>query len=226
MTSSHYIRATILRRLLLICGILSSLLYAAINIIVVIQWKEYNPLSQTVSELSAIGAPTRWLWQILCTPYTLLVIAFAFGVLKSAAENRRLRISGNLLLVYGLLGCLWPFVPMHLRTTLAAGGATLTDTLHIVLGAITELIYLIILSLTATALGKPFRIYSIATFLMLLVFGILTFLDAPGVATNRPTPLLGVWERINIGIFLLWMIVLASLLLRREINKNQVIPAV
>jgi hypothetical protein len=37
----------------------------------------------------------------------------------------------------------------------------------------------------------------------------------PGVGANQPTPLLGVWERINIGVFLLWMIVLAIVLLVR-----------
>ena len=33
---------------------------------------------------------------------------------------------------------------------------------------------------------------------MLVVFGGLTFLDAPGLAANVPTPWLGVWERINV----------------------------
>jgi hypothetical protein len=206
----------VIRRALLVCGILSSLLYAAINIIVAMQWKEYNSASQTVSELSAIGAPTRMLWLVLCTPYTLLMIAFALGVWKSASGNRPLRIAGGLLIVYGVLGILWPFAPMHLRETLAAGGATFSDTMHIALGAVTEIIYLTALGLAATALGKQFRLYSIATFVVLLVFGVLTFLDAPNVSTNQPTPFIGVWERINIGVFLLWVIVLAIILLRKD----------
>ena len=51
-----------LRKLLLIYGILSSLLYVAINILVPMAWDGYNAVSQTVSELSAIDAPTRPLW--------------------------------------------------------------------------------------------------------------------------------------------------------------------
>ncbi|SHN33356.1 DUF998 domain-containing protein [Chitinophaga sp. CF418] len=201
---------------LLTCGIISFLLYIAINIIVAMQWKEYDSAAQTVSELSAVGAPTRTLWLIVSTPYTLLMIAFAWGVFRSADANRPLRIAGILLIVYGLLGILWPFAPMHLRETLAAGGGTFSDTLHITLGAITEIIYLFALGFAAAAFGKWFRIYSILTFVVLLIFGGLTFGDADGIATNQPTPLIGVWERINIGVFLLWVIVLAIILLRKE----------
>jgi hypothetical protein len=204
------------RKILLICGILSSVLYVAINMYVPMEWKSYHPASQTVSELSAIGAPTRSLWIWLSTPYTLLVTAFAWGVWKAAAGNRPLRIAGGLMIAYGALGIIWPFAPMHLRETLAAGGATFSDTMHISLGVVTEILYLFALGFASGALGKPFRLYSIATFIALLAFGTLTFLDAPGVGANKPTPLIGVWERINIGVFLLWVIVLAIILLGKE----------
>lgn len=205
-----------LRKAALSCGIIASLLYVAINIIVPAQWDTYDSAAQTVSELSAVGAPTRTLWQVLCLPYTFLMIAFAQGVRKSAEGNRLLRLAGNLLLVYGILGILWPFAPMHLRETLAAGGATLSDNLHIGLGVATELIYITALGLAAAALGKFFRFYSVATLITLFIFGILTFMDAPNVSANLPTPLIGIWERINIGVFLLWVIVLATILLRRK----------
>lgn len=207
---------------LLICGIISSLLYIAINIVVAMQWKEYSSAAQTVSELSAVGAPTRTLWLIVSTPYTILMIAFAWGVFKSARGNHPLRIAGILLIVYGLLGVFWPFAPMHLRETLAAGGGTFSDTIHLGLGAITEIIYLFALGFAAAAFGKWFRIYSIMTFLALLVFGVLTFRDADGVAANQPTPLIGIWERINIGVFLLWVIVLAVILLRKEAQAKPI----
>jgi hypothetical protein len=205
-------RKEMMRKAALVCGIISSLLYIAINIIVPMQWQGYNSAAQTPSELSAIGAPTRMLWMVLSTPYTFLMIAFAWGVWKSAGGNRPLRIAGGLMFAYGALGLIWPFAPMHLRETLAAGGGTFSDTMHIALGAVTEIIYLLALGFAAVALGKQFRIYSIATFVVLLVFGILTFLDAPGISKNQPTPLIGVWERINIGVFLLWVVVLAILL--------------
>lgn len=197
------------RKALLLCGILSSVLYVAINIIVPLQWEGYKIASQTVSELSAIGAPSRTLWSVLATPYTFLILAFAWGVWKSADENRRLRIAGSLLMAYGALGFLWPFAPMHLRETLAMGGGTFSDTMHLALGAVTEVIYLLALWFAAGALGRAFRTFSIVTFITVIVFGVLTFLEAPGIATNEPTPTIGIWERVNIGMFLIWIVVLA-----------------
>jgi hypothetical protein len=204
------------RKILLICGILSSLLYIAVNVFVPMLWPAYNCASQTISELSAIDAPTRPIWLWLGILYTLLMIAFAGGVWKSAGQNHALRIAGALLIAYAALGVLWPFASMHLREVLAAGGGTISDTMHIALGAVTEILYLLALGFAAAAFGKKFRLYSIATFVILLVFGVLTFLDAPGVAANQPTPLIGVWERINIGVFLLWIVVLAIVLLRGD----------
>jgi hypothetical protein len=211
---------------LLICGILSSLLYVAMNVIVPMQWPAYNCASQTISELSAVNAPTSPIWVWLGILYTLLVTAFAWGVWKSAGQNHALCTAGKLLVAYGALGVFWPFAPMHLRETLAAGGSTVSDTMHITLGVVTEILYLAALGFTAAAFGKRFRLYSIATFVILLIFGILTFLDAPGISTNQPTPFIGVWERINIGIFLLWVVVLAIILLRSEKSRTQLTAAI
>ncbi len=202
------------RRAALFCGIFASLLYVVINIIVAIQWKNYDAAAQTVSELSAIDAPTRMLWTVLSTPYTYLMIAFGWGVRVTAKENRRLRIAGGFLLAYAVLGMLWPLAPMHMRHILAAGGSTFSDTLHLGLGAATEIIYLFALGFAASALGKAFRIYSIITVLALLVFGVLTFIQAPHVALNESTPFIGICERINIAVFLLWVIILALVLLK------------
>jgi hypothetical protein len=52
-------------------------------------------------------------------------------------------------------------------------------------------------------------VYSIATFLVMLAFGMLTANDAPALAANQPTPLVGVYERFTIGAYLLWQAVLA-----------------
>jgi len=208
------------RKVLLIGGIISSFLYVLINIIVPLQWADYNPVTQTISELSAIGAPTSLLWTMFCIPYTVLVVAFGWGVLRSGVRNRPLHITGLLLIIYGGLGIFWPFAPMHLRETLAAGGGTLSDILHIILATITQVIYLTALVIAAVGLGKSFRIYSLITFVVLMVFGVLTFMEAPGISTNEPTPFIGVWERINIGVFLIWIIVLAGVLLKRNIETD------
>jgi hypothetical protein len=204
-------------KLLLICGILSSLLYVGMNIFVPMQYKGYNSFTQTISELSAIGAPTRPLWVPLGIVYSLLITFFGWGIRQSATKNLKLRIAGNLLFAYGIIGQGWTFAPMHQREVLAAGGATLSDTMHIlVMSPVSALFMMVSMGFAAAAFGKGFRFYSIATILLLLVFGALTGMDSPNVQANLPTPWLGVWERIMLGVFLLWAVVLAIILLRRE----------
>jgi hypothetical protein len=208
-------RPATMRDTWLVCGVLSSLLYVAMNLIVSTQWPEYNAASQTVSELSAIGAPTRPLWVAMAMFYTLLVTAFGWGVRMAAGDDRRLRITGILIAVYGALGFFWPLAPMHLREFLAMGGGTVSDKMHIGLATVTVVLYLVALVLAAPTLGKAFRLYSVATLAAVLVFAVATFREAPRVGLNQPTPLIGVWERFNIGVFLLWIIVLAIALLVR-----------
>jgi hypothetical protein len=204
----------ILRKILLICGISASILYVAMNIFIPMRWEGYNAASQTVSELSAIDAPTRPLWFVLGIIYTLLMTAFGFGVWQSAVGNRALRVVGILIIVNGIIGLFWP--PMHQRHVLAAGGGTLTDTMHIIFSLVTVFFFILEMGIGAAAFGKRFRLYSIASIVIAIAFGILTGLDSPGIEANSPTPWIGVWERINIGVYLAWVVVLTVVLLRAE----------
>ena len=201
------------RKILLVCGILSSLLYIAMNIVVPMQYEGYNSASQTVSELSAIDTPTRSLWVTLAIAYTLLMCAFGLGVWKMAERNRNLRIAGSLMILNVVIGLFWP--PMHQREVLAAGGGTLTDTLHIVFTLITVPLFLLAIGFGASSFGKRFRIYSSVTIMVLIVFGVLTGFDSPRMEANLSTPWIGVWERISIGAYMLWVVVLSIALLKK-----------
>ena len=203
------------REVPLVFGVVSSFLYITMNIVTALVWRSYSSASQTVSELSAIDAPTRAIWLPMAFLYTALVTIFGWGVREAAGESSALRITGNLLIIYGLLGLVWPFAPMHLRPALAAGGGSLTDTIHIALGVVTVFLMLLAIGIGASAFGRRFRLYSIATLVVLVACGALTALEAPGISANQPTPLIGVWERLDIGAFLLWVIVLSCALLVR-----------
>lgn len=202
------------RKYLLLCGVVASLLYIAMNIFIPFLDKGYNWVTQTVSELSAVDAPTRPLWFPLGIVYTLLIAAFGWGVFKSAGPKRSLRVVGVLLIINGLIGLTWS--PMHQREVLAAGGGTFTDTWHIVMSIITVLLMFLSIGFGAAAFGKEFRFYSISTILVFIVFGILTFTEAPNMDKNLPTPYIGLWERINIAAFMVWLLVFSIGLLRLE----------
>jgi hypothetical protein len=209
------------QKVLLVCGVLSSLLYGAM--IALIRYEGYSLISQVPSELTAIGAPTRPLWMVLGPVYDALIVAFGMGVWMSANRKRALRVVGGLFVGFGILGGLaWPFAAMHQREVLAAGGGTWSDTLHVILGLMTVLFMLVAVGFGATAFGKPFRLYSIVTILILFVFGTLTGLDSPRLQANLPTPWIGLWERISILSFLLWVVVLAAALLRARDRETGV----
>jgi|SRR5215216_1555254 len=204
------------RKVLLVCGILSSLLYVATVALAPMRWESYSSTSQTVSELIAIGAPTRPLVVPLFITYSLLVIAFGLGVWGSAGRKRALRVAAVGLIGKEVLGFgVTLFAPIHLRGV----EGTLSDTMHGILTFVGVLFMLLAIGFGAAAFGMWFRLYSIATFLMLLVGGVLTGLDQPRLEPNLPTPWMGVWERIAIFAYMLWVVVLAIALLRAQVER-------
>ena len=197
---------------LLSCGILAALLYVSMTLFVGLLWEGYSVVSRVPSELSAIGAPTRLVWTGLGAVYGALMVAFGWIVWKSAPPNRALRVVGALLMAHTVFGQFWP--PMHQRAVLAAGGGTLTDTLHLVWAAITGVFFMLMVGFGAAALGKRFRVYSIVTIVIVLACGAVTGTYASRVQADLPTPWVGVWERISIATFMGWIAVLAIALLR------------
>lgn len=204
-----------MNKALLVSGIASSLWYVAINIFVPFSYEVYSLRSFTVSELSAIGAPTRILWVLVVTVYPLLFAAFGWGLIRMPEATRRLKLIGSLIIGYCIFNLYWP--PMHMRGT----PPTLTDTFHIVWALITVLLMFVMMCIGIAALGKRFRVYTIAFLVVLLLFGALTFVEAPNIKTNGPTPNIGIWERINIGAFMLWVMVLSLNLLKDKRDQRK-----
>jgi hypothetical protein len=198
------------RKVLFVCGILASLLYVGTDILAAMRYEGYSYTDRAVSELFAIGAPTRPLVVPLFLTHGVLQLAFGLGAWMSAGRKRSLRVTAGLLVGIGLVDLVAFFFPMHLR----GAEGTLTDTMHIILASVTVLSTLLAVGFGATANGKWFRLYSLGTIVALVAGGALAWLDAARVAANLPTPWLGVTERINIYGYMLWMAVLAITLLR------------
>ena len=73
-----------LKKILLICGIVSSLVYISTDIIAAMSLEGYSYINSAVSELTAIGAPTRLFVIPIYIVYNALMIAFGIGVCWSA----------------------------------------------------------------------------------------------------------------------------------------------
>jgi len=71
----------ILIHVLMVCGIVSTLLYMLTVVIGAIIWEDYSSFSQIVSELIAIDAPSAFIVIPLFMIYSLLVFMFGIGIL-------------------------------------------------------------------------------------------------------------------------------------------------
>jgi hypothetical membrane protein len=206
--------ASMVEEALLVCGIVSSLLYVATDILGGLRYEGYSFASQMVSELMAVGAPSEAFVDPLFIMYGVLTAMFGVGVVREAAgRNNALRITGVMLIGYALAGLTGPTLfEMHQRGAGVGGG----DLPHIVLTGVLVLFTLLAMGFGAFALDRRFRLYSFATILIMIVFGALAGSSGARLAAGQPTPGFGILERINIYTSLLWVAVLAVALLRRH----------
>jgi hypothetical protein len=198
------------RKALLAAGVLSSLLYViATDVIAASLWDNYSRTGEMVSMLFAIGSPARPVLIVLVGGvYTVLMIAFGLGIWLSAPRNRALRVTGAIVIGYGvsnIWALLYPLdlnndaaVPMHIAATMSQ--------IVLILAA---------MGFGAAAFHGWLRVYSIASLAASVVGGIASFIGAP----RAPNPLLGIGERISIGAFLLWVAVLTVALWRTPVNS-------
>lgn len=204
------------RQIWLYCGILSPLLYALADALAGLLWEGYRFRDQTISELGAIGAPSRPLFSLMLIPVYLLLVAFGIGVWRSARDRRHVQVAGGLLVALGALALtVGQFVPMQPRGTEQG----LTGLLHLVEGMVAMLLLVGAMGFAASAFGNRFRIYTLITFIVMLIFGVWSGIDAPRIEAGLATPWLGVKERIFWYAYQLWFVVLALTLLH-ERNAN------
>lgn len=202
-----------LKKVLLFCGVLSSVFYVATDILVSLQYQGYSIIDQNYSELLATGAPTRPIMLLISVIYNLLVGAFAVGIWSLESPKRIARITGIMIAVYAILSMV-----THLFFQMDMRGAEMTPrgSLHPLMTVVMSLFIVLSIGFGAFLLQKRFRLYSFATIVVLLVFGILTSLQVPLLETGRPTPLMGFTERINIYATMLWFALLPIALLKVE----------
>ena len=203
------------RKALLVCGIVSSLLYLLTDIAGALQWDGYSYIDQTISELAAVGAPSRPLAAVLFLIYGLLLIPFAFAFIETAGDDRNLRVAAIAFAGVPVVGFLSSFFPIHVRGT----GWTINETMHSVFTGITVLMFVTSMVYAAHAAGRKFFIYSIATIAVTVLFGAVSGWTGRHLADGLPTPWIGITERISVFAYLGWVATLAVVLMRMPASQ-------
>jgi hypothetical protein len=199
-----------LTKALLTCGVVAPFVYIGADIAASLLYPDYSYTAQAPSELFAIGATTSRLVVPLFSLSSILLLAFALGVWRSAGNARAMRVLAFLVGANGVDSlALWTLFPMHMRGVTP----TFTDTMHLIL-AVNPFV-LISLAVGVAAFRNWFRTYSIATIVILLVMATIAFSYVPAANANQPTPWLGLTERTSQYAHQVWHAVLAIVLLRR-----------
>jgi hypothetical protein len=205
-----------MKRNLLWCGVIAPAYFIFINdVIAVMLYPGYDRITRPVSELSATYAPSRPLLLPLLIIFQLLMMGFWIGVWQVSNHNRYLRISGIVMVVFTVLGILaYPF-PM---TTNEVWGA---NTIHsIIWGIVAPILMFFGIGVSAFAFGKRFQVFAALIVCALVIFSILTGVEAARVISGETHTWFGIVERALIGTWLTWVFVLAITLLR--IKKEDV----
>jgi hypothetical protein len=174
------------RKILLGCGVLAAVWWVAMDVVGSLRYPGYSYVDQTISELSAEGAPTKT-FMLLASgiPYVVLMGAFAAGIWLTAGGRRAQRVTAALVLaevIWGFVGGL--AFPMAIR----GHEETLRNQMHGWYGIGMPILFVLAVIAGSRLLGRGFRLYSYATLIALLVSGSLTAMQAPHVPANEPRP--------------------------------------
>jgi len=211
------------RKALLACGIVGPIGLIVWDVVGSLRYPGYSYVDQTISELSAQGAPTRTFTLVVSSvPYGVLMTAFGAGIWIVAGARRAGRITGAV--VAG--EALWGFAggiafPMATRAVIAAHQDTFRNQMHVWYGIGMPILLVLAIGFGSRLLGKRFRAFSYGTIAVMIVFGLVQSLQAGDLAANRSTPWMGVEERITAYAPMLWYVLLAIGLLRADASMTQ-----
>lgn len=198
-----------------LAGALSALVYVAHVVLGGILWEGYSHLTQTISELTADGAPSAGLLRVFTTTYGILALVFALClviVLRKFRAKHAAVVGAALLLIMefaSLVG--YGLFPLRGGTEMDPENLGHLIVTGIVVLCTISSVLLIGLGLVKTPGFKALGVFSIVCAGVIVVSGGMT-----PVAIAKELPIGGLIERINIFTLQTWIFVLSLVLLRRR----------
>lgn len=202
-------------RPLLVCGLAAPLLSLVTDLLGIARAAGYRPMQQSISELTAVGAPTRPLVTALDIARDALLAAFATGVTATAGDSRALAATGGLVAAHAAFDA---FATAALPRDYASPTWAPRNTANTVVMAAGVGCFVAAMGAGAVAIRGPFRAFSAG---IPLSYGLLTALSLLLRSGDEPPSSTGAQERTMAYSYQLWVAVLASLLLRRRPLSRQ-----
>jgi hypothetical protein len=202
-----------LRKIPIYCGIAAPVLYVITAIVGAALRSDYSHIVNAISELISNGAPNKAILDVVFNIYNALLLVFAIGAFSVLKNSPRFcRVAMGLLIGIQILSFSWGFFPMD---PLGAE-ATFAGTMHNVLGGIVALATIIMPLLMGLGLQKMdgfqgYAKYSFISSAIIFVSGLTGVILA-----GQGVHLFGLFERVTIGTYELWIFVTALMLLKTK----------
>jgi len=197
-------------RPLLACGLAAPVLFLATDLLAIARADGYSPMRQSISDLTAAGAPTRPLVTTLRVTGDALMAAFAAGVTATAGDSRALAVTGRLVATQAALDA---FATAALPRDDSSPTWAPRNTANTVVMAAGVGCFVAAMGTGAAAVRGPFRVFSAG---IPLSYGLLTVLSLLLRPREEPPSSTGAQERTMAYSCELWAAVLAGLLLHRQ----------
>jgi hypothetical membrane protein len=198
-------------RLLLAGGIVASAVTIAGDLVAGMVTKGYSFVEQSISELGAVGVPTRALVLPVDVARGVLFLGMGAGVWSLAGERRAVRLTGGAIIANAAVGLVFAALPRHLDEP--AGSPA--NTANTIAGALGVACFVAAMGFASVGFRGWFRAVSVGTllgYLGLTVFG----LAVVGQAAEPRPPTIGIQERTMLYAYLVWIVLLAIALWRRD----------
>ncbi len=205
-------------RLLAVCGVIAPIAWVVGATVAGLFHPGYNHVAQQLSELGAVGAPYAAVWNAAVASFGLLMVGFAFGLHRGISGSRGSMVGPALVAVSGFA---WASQGLFFSCDPGCIPVSFTGVMHGTVGLVglSGLFFANIVlwrTLKKDSRWQQYSSYSLLT-------AVVTFALFLGVnlsfSTLAALGIVGLVQRVLLGIPILWIEVMAIRLLRLSISK-------
>jgi hypothetical protein len=196
-----------LRTILLSAGMLAVVIYLLHILIGGYLWKTYNHLQQPISDLTATGAPNRFLLMLFTNIYGGLALIFAvsFTFFERKERHNLVFWGGISFIILHVVSISYSFFPQDLPGAEPSFAGMMHLVVTVLIVPFTILTPLLIgFGLKKEKPWKTLGNFSLICGILIIIFG-----GMSGFFFAKGLPYFGLVERINIGTLQIWTFVLS-----------------
>lgn len=203
-----------LRTILLSSGMLAVVIYLLHVLLGGYLWETYSHLQQPISDLTATGAPDRYLLLVLTNIYGVLALIFAisFTVFEGKEHHKLVFWGGISFIILHVVSISYSFFPQDLP----GAEPTFAGTMHLLVTILIVPFTILTPLLIGFGLKKKKTRKSLGNFSLLGGILIIIFGGLSGYFFAKGLPYFGLVERKNIGTLQIWTFVLSYKLIKSK----------